>query len=195
MFEFRAKDGVVDVTCPWGNHIRCHGPDFLPGKQWDADQWNAAIDLMLSTAPNSNPPGRISEASVPGLIPPHDRQVLVDYLVKNFGPDSTPRGLAVVHRRLLGRDSRPLVFVSLGRLGVRLGGGILELLGRHEMGIYDADVSELQNLRDACAGLSWIFSVRGGVLLRVRFCGGHSRLAEPGALKAQARAASSCSKA
>jgi streptogramin lyase len=81
---------IIEKTC-----IRCHGPDFLPGKQWDADQWNAAIDLMLSTAPNSNPPGRISEASVPGLIPPHDRQVLVDYLVKNFGPDSTPRGLAV----------------------------------------------------------------------------------------------------
>ena len=81
---------IIEKTC-----IRCHGPDFLPGKQWDADQWNAAIDLMLSTAPNSNPPGRISEASVPGLIPPHDRQVLVDYLVKNFGPDSKPRGLAV----------------------------------------------------------------------------------------------------
>ena len=81
---------IIEKTC-----IRCHGPDFLPGKQWDADQWNAAIDLMLSTAPNSNPPGRISEASVPGLIPPHDRQVLVDYLVKNFGPDSMPRGLAV----------------------------------------------------------------------------------------------------
>src|SRR5215467_10404726 len=62
---------IIEKTC-----IRCHGPDFLPGKQWDADQWNAAIDLMLSTATNSNPPGRISEASVPGLIPPHDRQVL-----------------------------------------------------------------------------------------------------------------------
>ena len=30
--------------------MRCHGPDFLPNKQWDADQWNAGIDLMMSTA-------------------------------------------------------------------------------------------------------------------------------------------------
>jgi streptogramin lyase len=75
--------------------MRCHGPDFLPNKQWDADQWNAAIDLMMSTKPNSNPPGRINEISVPGLIQGEERKVLVDYLVKNFGPDSKPRGLAV----------------------------------------------------------------------------------------------------
>jgi virginiamycin B lyase len=81
---------IIEHTC-----IRCHGPDFLPSKQWDADQWNAAIDLMQSTAPNSNPPGRISAASVPEGINPLDRQVLVDYLVKNFGPDSMQRGLAV----------------------------------------------------------------------------------------------------
>jgi len=81
---------TIEHTC-----MRCHGPDFLSNKQWDADQWNAAIDLMQSTAPNTNPPGRISEASVPGGIKPEDRKVLVDYLVKNFGPDSTPRGLAL----------------------------------------------------------------------------------------------------
>jgi streptogramin lyase len=81
---------TIERTC-----LRCHGPDFLSNKQWDADQWNAAIDLMQSTAPNSNPPGRISESSVPGGINPEDRKVLVDYLVKNFGPDSTSRGLAL----------------------------------------------------------------------------------------------------
>ena len=26
--------------------IRCHGPSFLPSRQWDADQWNSAIDFM-----------------------------------------------------------------------------------------------------------------------------------------------------
>ena len=81
-----------------GRHIHRKNLHSLPGrffcKQWDADQWNAAIDLMLSTA-HSNPPGRISEASVPGLILRMIAEVLVDYLVKNFGPDSTPRGLAV----------------------------------------------------------------------------------------------------
>ncbi len=69
--------------------MRCHGPDFLSNKQWDADQWNAGIDLMMSTGLNSNPPGRINEISVPGLIQGDERKVLVDYLVKNFGPDST----------------------------------------------------------------------------------------------------------
>ena len=81
---------IIERTC-----MRCHGPDFVPNKQWDADQWNAGIDLMQSTAPSSNPPGRISAASVPQGISPQERQVLVDYLVKNFGPSSTPRGLAV----------------------------------------------------------------------------------------------------
>ena len=81
---------IIERTC-----MRCHGPDFLPNKQWDADQWNAAIDLMQSTAPYSNPPGRISPTSVPQGISPQERRALVDYLVKNFGPNSNLRGLAV----------------------------------------------------------------------------------------------------
>lgn len=81
---------IIERTC-----MRCHGPDFLPNKQWDEDQWNAAIDLMQSTAPNSNPPGRISATSVPEGISSSERQTLVDYLVKNFGPNSEPRGLAI----------------------------------------------------------------------------------------------------
>ena len=32
---------TIERTC-----ILCHGPDFLPNKQWDESQWNAAIDLM-----------------------------------------------------------------------------------------------------------------------------------------------------
>jgi streptogramin lyase len=75
--------------------LRCHGPDFLSNKRWSADQWNVAIDLMMSTELYSNPPGRINQISVPGLIQGEERKTLVDYLVKNFGPDSTPRGLAV----------------------------------------------------------------------------------------------------
>src|SRR5271165_2108007 len=81
---------IIERTC-----IRCHGPDFLPNHQWDADQWSAAIDLMQSTDLNSNPPGRISPSSVPEGISPAERATLVDYLAKNFGPDSTRRGLAI----------------------------------------------------------------------------------------------------
>ena len=31
--------------------IRCHGPNFLPGKQWSAEQWNSAIDFMSGNGP------------------------------------------------------------------------------------------------------------------------------------------------
>jgi sugar lactone lactonase YvrE len=93
---------IIERTC-----IRCHGPDFLPNHQWDADQWNAAIDLMQSTELDSNPPGRISSSSVPEGISPVEREALVDYLVKNFGPDSMRRGLAIpeapVDERALGK--------------------------------------------------------------------------------------------
>lgn len=81
---------TIERTC-----MRCHGPDFLPNKHWNAEQWNEAIDMMMSTALNSNPPGRISESSVPGGISPEERKTLVEYLVTNFGPDSTPRGVAL----------------------------------------------------------------------------------------------------
>ena len=79
---------IIARTC-----IRCHGADFLPGKQWNASQWNAAIDLMESTT--AELPGRISPTSVPEGISPREREVLVAYLVKNFGPDNPLRGLEV----------------------------------------------------------------------------------------------------
>jgi streptogramin lyase len=75
---------LIEKTC-----MLCHGVDFVPSHQWDADQWNAAIDLMSD--PYATVPGRI----VPGTFSPQDRQDLVEYLVKNYGPDTTVRGLAV----------------------------------------------------------------------------------------------------
>ncbi len=71
------------------NCMLCHGVDFVPSHQWNADQWSAAIDLMSD--PTATIPGRI----VPGSFSPKDREDLVSYLVQNYGPDSTPRGLAV----------------------------------------------------------------------------------------------------
>ena len=76
---------LVERTC-----IRCHGPDFLPSKRWSAVQWNAAINLMESTTDAR--PGRMSPTSIPQGISPHERETLVAYLVKNFGPDSPMRG-------------------------------------------------------------------------------------------------------
>ena len=79
---------LVERTC-----IRCHGPDFLPSKRWNAGQWTAAINLMESTTDAR--PGRMSLTSVPQGISPHEHETLLAYLVKNFGPDSQLRGLAV----------------------------------------------------------------------------------------------------
>jgi streptogramin lyase len=75
---------TIERTC-----ILCHGPDFLPNKQWDESQWNAAIDLM------QNPFDNAGSRLVPGTFAPGERDELVAYLVKNFGPESKKRGLAV----------------------------------------------------------------------------------------------------
>jgi virginiamycin B lyase len=81
---------IAERTC-----IRCHGPDFLPNKKWDVTEWNAAIDMMESTSLATFFPGRMSATSVPEGVSPKERELLLDYLVKNFGPNNTPRGLAV----------------------------------------------------------------------------------------------------
>jgi streptogramin lyase len=75
---------LIEKTC-----MLCHGRDFVPSHQWDSSQWNAAIDLMSD--PTALVPGRI----VPGTFNPKDRENLVAYLVKNYGPDSVKRGLEV----------------------------------------------------------------------------------------------------
>ncbi|MGH9563613.1 MAG: carboxypeptidase regulatory-like domain-containing protein, partial [Terracidiphilus sp.] len=81
---------IIERTC-----IRCHWPDFLPNHQWDETHWNSAINLMQSTEASNPFPGRISPTSVPAGISPEERKTLIEYLVTNFGPDSTRRGLAV----------------------------------------------------------------------------------------------------
>ena len=75
---------VIEKTC-----MVCHGPDFLPQHHWDESQWNAAIDLM------SNPDGLIKSRILPGTISAKEREDLVSYLVKNFGPESQTRRLEV----------------------------------------------------------------------------------------------------
>jgi len=75
---------IIERTC-----VMCHGPDFLPSKQWNEEQWNAALELM------QNPFDNAGARLVPGTFGPGEREELVAYLVKNFGPDSTKRGVAV----------------------------------------------------------------------------------------------------
>jgi streptogramin lyase len=73
---------IVERLC-----VRCHGPNFLPSKQWDADQWNGAIDFMSG---NGNPQGAQIQ---PGDLTKEQRQVLVKFLVDNFGPASQARAV------------------------------------------------------------------------------------------------------
>ncbi|MGH9783989.1 MAG: virginiamycin B lyase family protein [Terriglobia bacterium] len=73
---------VLERTC-----IVCHGSNFLPGRQWNEQQWNSALDLMTSKDPLRG------TMITPDLMSQAERQTVVSYLVKNFGPDNTPRGL------------------------------------------------------------------------------------------------------
>jgi streptogramin lyase len=71
---------IVERTC-----IGCHGPNYLPSHQWNAEQWNSAINLMSEGG---------SPAIPPALLTPDRREILVKYLVDNFGPKSELRSLA-----------------------------------------------------------------------------------------------------
>jgi virginiamycin B lyase len=68
--------------------LACHGPNFLAVKQWSDTQWNGAIDSMIKGP---------SALNGPQMAPmnPADRQTLVGYLTKNFGPGSTKKALKV----------------------------------------------------------------------------------------------------
>jgi len=75
---------LIEKTC-----MVCHGPDFIPSHQWDASQWNAAIDLM------SDSNGLIKSRILPGTFSGKDREDLVNYLVEYYGPESDQRRLEV----------------------------------------------------------------------------------------------------
>jgi len=75
---------VLQRTC-----IYCHGPNFIPSHQWNEEQWNHAVDFMTG---KGNPQGAMIQ---PKDLSPQDRADAIQYLVKNFGPDSKPRALKV----------------------------------------------------------------------------------------------------
>ena len=73
---------IAEALC-----IRCHGPNFLPSRQWDEEQWNSAIEFMKG---NGNPRGAQIQ---PNDLSDANREVLVKWLVENFGPSSKPRAV------------------------------------------------------------------------------------------------------
>ena len=82
---------IAERTC-----IVCHGVSFLPTKVLDREGWSSAIDRMTKEPAFS----ALGLAEGPSMFDPQrlagkDRDILLDYLVKNFGPESTPRVVAV----------------------------------------------------------------------------------------------------
>lgn len=75
---------LVEKTC-----LFCHGPNFFPRFRWSEAQWNEALDLM------TNPEARQGAQIPPGALSQKDRQMIVAYLTKNFGPNSARRGLKI----------------------------------------------------------------------------------------------------
>jgi streptogramin lyase len=82
--------------------MSCHGTTFISVRQWDRAAWSAAIDSMAKRVNGM-------DTSVPnGKLSPKDRQLMLDYLVANFGPDAKKRVLAI-------DDDMPLDEQALGK--------------------------------------------------------------------------------
>jgi streptogramin lyase len=72
---------TAERTC-----MHCHGQAFLPGQKHERAEWRVLIDAMLNA-----PPGRDAAAVKTDSVGTAEREVLADYLAKNFGPRSPPR--------------------------------------------------------------------------------------------------------
>lgn len=77
---------VTERTCIW-----CHGRSFFPHLQKTEAEWNAAVDLMTSSEAF---PVRGAQIP-PGTLSAKDRQTVVAYLTKHFGPNSPKRELKI----------------------------------------------------------------------------------------------------
>ena len=86
---------VAERTC-----IICHGENFLPGRPGNLAVWTARLDRMMGKANWDRPAASYAE----GLLNyrasalrfnRQDREDLLAYLVKNFGPDAKPRAVRI----------------------------------------------------------------------------------------------------
>ena len=74
--------GLLEKQCMY-----CHGKSFFPSKQYHETQWNHFIDQMMDG-------GGLRGALIPaGTLTQKDRETIVAYLGKHFGPNSPKRGL------------------------------------------------------------------------------------------------------
>src|SRR5207237_5564762 len=87
---------VAERTC-----IICHGENFLPSQPGSAAVWNARVDRMMGKAnfdrpANSYAEGLLSYRAQQLRFSRQDREDLVAYMVKNFGPSAPPRNVRTV---------------------------------------------------------------------------------------------------
>lgn len=80
---------TAEKTC-----IYCHGVNFLPGNPRNEAGWNQALDYMMN---RNEAFGATQGASMipPESLQPGEREALVAYLVKHFGPGTPRRALRV----------------------------------------------------------------------------------------------------
>ena len=86
---------VAERTC-----IICHGENFLPGRPGNLAAWTARLDRMMGKAnwdraAASYAEGLLNYRASALRFSRQDREDLLAYLVKNFGPDAKPRAVRI----------------------------------------------------------------------------------------------------
>jgi virginiamycin B lyase len=88
---------VLERVC-----MSCHGVNFYALKTLDHAAWDAAVNMMSKRMDGAD----VSVA--PGKMSPKDRQLLLDYLATNMGPNAKKRALAIT-------EDMPLDEAALGK--------------------------------------------------------------------------------
>jgi virginiamycin B lyase len=92
-----AGRAVLERVC-----MSCHGVNFFAVRQLDRAGWDAAINMMSKRVDGAD------VAVAAGKMPPKDRQLLLDYLAANMGPNAKKRALAIT-------EDMPLDEQALGK--------------------------------------------------------------------------------
>src|SRR5262249_4662447 len=88
---------VLERVC-----MSCHGVNFYSVRALDRSAWDALINSM------SKRENGMDGSVRPGKMSPKDRQLLLDYLATNMGPNSKKRALALT-------EDMPLDEEALGK--------------------------------------------------------------------------------
>jgi streptogramin lyase len=76
--------------------MRCHNENFLPARPGSEDVWRARLGHMMGAELDTRDARSYTEGALAGRVQwfpfsMKDREELIAYLVKNFGPDAKPR--------------------------------------------------------------------------------------------------------